>query len=290
MNRRVHRSMVGAVVILLSVTSLAQTLPKPQPVFRSGTELVLVNVGVRDRNGAIVRGLRQEDFALSEDDKAQTITSFDFEEPDRAAPELTAPETTAVLGPPSPRAAPPQARSTPAEPRKVDMRGRRLIVLLFDLSSMEPEAVTRAVSAAHDYVDRKRSPADLIGVASFSTSLRVDQDFTADKDLLDAAIDRFGGAGGAGLEAGTTGDAEGTPDTGTAFTPDDTEFNIFSTDRRLDALQWLADALSGIDQKKSVVYFSSGISQTGQDNQVELRRTVDRANRANVSIYAADMR
>ncbi len=32
------------------------------------------------------------------------------------------------------------------------------------------------------------------------------------------------------------------------------------------------------------------MSQSGQDNQVELRRTVDRANRANVSIYAADMR
>src|SRR5260370_941271 len=32
------------------------------------------------------------------------------------------------------------------------------------------------------------------------------------------------------------------------------------------------------------------MSQQGQDNQVQLRRTVDRANRANVSIYAADMR
>ena len=32
------------------------------------------------------------------------------------------------------------------------------------------------------------------------------------------------------------------------------------------------------------------MSQQGTDNQVQLRRTVDRANRANVSIYAADMR
>src|SRR5260370_20680903 len=32
------------------------------------------------------------------------------------------------------------------------------------------------------------------------------------------------------------------------------------------------------------------MSQQGQDNQVQLRRTVDRANRANVSIYSADMR
>src|ERR1700682_1085066 len=52
----------------------------------------------------------------------------------------------------------------------------------------------------------------------------------------------------------------------------------------------MSDGLSGIEQKKSVIYFSSGMSQQGQDNQVALRRTVDRANRANVSIYAADMR
>src|SRR5439155_11199562 len=57
-----------------------------------------------------------------------------------------------------------------------------------------------------------------------------------------------------------------------------------------DALQTLAGQLSGIDQKKSVIYFSSGMSQQGQENRVQLRRTVDRANRANVSIYAADMR
>src|SRR5262249_50078017 len=52
----------------------------------------------------------------------------------------------------------------------------------------------------------------------------------------------------------------------------------------------LADALGGIQQKKSVIYFSGGMSQSGSDNQVQLKRTVDRAIRANVSFYAADMR
>jgi VWFA-related protein len=170
------------------------------------------------------------------------------------------------------------------------MHGRRLIVLFFDLSSMQPEEMTRAVNAARDYVDRRLSPADLVAVASFSTALSVDQDFTADREALVQAIDAYGGANGQGFESGSTGDSDGTPDNGAAFTPDDTEFNIFSTDRRLDALQTLADELAGIEQKKSVIYFSSGMNQTGQDNQVELRRTIDRANRANVSIYAADMR
>ena len=39
-----------------------------------------------------------------------------------------------------------------------------------------------------------------------------------------------------------------------------------------------------------MIYFSSGMSQSGNDNQVELKRTVDRAIRANVSFYAADLR
>jgi VWFA-related protein len=169
------------------------------------------------------------------------------------------------------------------------MHGRRLIVLFFDLSSMQPEEVERSVKAAHDYIDHRLSPADLIAVVSFSTTLRVDQDFTADRDRLAAAIDAYGGASGQGFEAGATPDDD-TADNGTAFTADDTEFNIFNTDRRLDALQMLADELAGIEQKKSVIYFSSGMSQQGTDNQVQLRRTVDRANRANVSLYAADMR
>jgi VWFA-related protein len=293
---RALRSIVVVAVVLAAVPS-AQTPSRPPPAFRSGTELVTVNVVVRDRSGAAVRGLSRDDFIVTEDDKPQTITSFDFEELDRAEIGPAGPEPAPVLAAADRRSAnaaagrPDDAGSAKASAeQKVDMHGRRLIVLFFDLSSMQPEELARAVRAAHDYVDQKLSTADLIAVASFSTALNVDQDFTADREALGAAIDAYGGANGQGFEEGTTGDPDGTPDNGAAFTPDDTEFNIFSTDRRLDALQSLADQLAGIEQKKSVVYFSSGMNQTGQDNQVELRRTVDRANRANVSIYAADMR
>jgi VWFA-related protein len=296
--------------MLLTVSPAAQAPQQPPTVFRSGTELVLVNVVVRDKNGAVVRGLTRDDFSISEDDKPQTVTSFDFEELDgpvraddvQASPAqgntiLSAPDHAARTNAGSANAAAPDARAsterrpadaTPAA--KVDMHGRRLIVLFFDLSSMQPEEVKRAVDSAHDYVDKKLSPADLIAIASFSTSLQIDQDFTADREQLGEAIDAFGGVNAAGFEDGGNGDPEDTPDNGNAFTADDTEFNIFNTDRRLDALQTLSDELSGIEQKKSVIYFSSGMSQQGTDNQVQLRRTVDRANRANVSIYAADMR
>jgi len=266
-------------------------VPPQRPVFRAATELVLVNVVVRDRSGAVVRGLTRDDFVVTEDDKPQQITSFDFEDLDRedAAPAVEPAQPVLEKGTGLGQRTNRDLSPTTATP-KVDMHGRRLIVMFFDLSSMQPEELDRAVRAAHDYVDKKLSPADLIAVASFSTSLRFDRDFTADRETLGRTIDAFSGAAGQGFEAGGAGDPEGTPDNGNAFTADDTEFNIFNTDRRLDALQTLSDALSGIEQKKSVIYFSSGMSQSGTDNQVELRRTVDRANRANVSIYAADMR
>ena len=286
---------------LVATALLAGILPlRPhagqRSVFRSGTELVLVNVVVRDKSGAVVLNLSRDDFTVTEDDKPQTVTSFDFEElaPSPAATDRAASATPAepILSSPGRVGADDRSAKALAErsASKVDMRGRRLIVLFFDLSSLQPEELDRAVKAAHDYVEHKLSGADLIAIASFSTSLQVVQDFTADADALRDAIDGFGSNNAAGFDNGLAGDVEDTPDSGNAFTADDTEFNIFNTDRRLEALRTLADQLAGIEQKKSVIYFSSGMSQQGQDNQVQLRRTVDRANRANVSIYAADMR
>jgi VWFA-related protein len=302
------------VIVIVALFAAPSSRAQQRSVFRSGTELVLVNVVVRDKSGAVVRNLSRDDFTVTEDDKPQTITSFDFEELDAPSPPpdrgvasaaqastpsppadrgvASATQTQSILSSPNRAGADdPSARALAGRSAsKVDMRGRRLIVLFFDLSSMQPEELERAVKAAHDYVQHKLSAADLIAVASFSTSLQVVQDFTADAEALGAAIDGFGSNNAAGFDNGLTGDVEDTPDTGNAFTADDTEFNIFNTDRRLDALRTMADQLAGIEQKKSVIYFSSGMSQQGQDNQVQLRRTVDRANRANVSIYAADMR
>jgi VWFA-related protein len=290
MFQRPSRWLLAAVVALWAATPQAQT--PSSPVFRSETELVLVNVVVRDKSGAVVRGLTRDDFTVTEDTKTQQITSFDFEELDR--PDTTPPpdQTPQNVLPrrPVPLAPKQPAAVAAVPPPVVDMHGRRLIVLFFDMTSMQPEEVERAVKAGHDYIDEKLSPADLIAVVSFSTSLQVAQDFTADRELLGQAIDRFGGTDANGFAEGTTGCAEGTEDNGNAFVVDDTEYNIFNTDRRLDALQTLSDALASIQQKKSVIYFSSGMNQNGQDNQVELRRTIDRANRANVSLYAADMR
>ena len=90
--------------------------------------------------------------------------------------------------------------------------------------------------------------------------------------------------------AAQEGEAGATEDTGAAWTPDDTEFNVFNTDRRLEALRSIAAALSHVEQKKSLIYISSGMDRTGVENQSELRAAVNAAVRANLSIYTMDIR
>ena len=292
-----HRSHVPPVAALAAVLIAAASLPgvgqqapdaQRRPTFQSGIDLVLVNVVVRDRNGQIVRGLTRGDFTVTEDGRPQTVSTFGFEELDASAVEMAAPSIPTVLGgigrAPAAPAAPVAAPAVPAD----TMRGRRLIVMLFDLSSMQPEELQRSLEAARDYLERRLTPADVVAITTLSTSLQVVQDFTSDRTALVAAIDLMNGVEGRGFEEAATVDATAVSDTG--FTADDSEFNVFNTDRRLEALKSLADAMAGVEQKKSLIYFSSGMTQTGLDNRVAIRSVIDRAVRANVSIYAADMR
>jgi VWFA-related protein len=167
------------------------------------------------------------------------------------------------------------------------MRGRRVIAMFFDLSSMQPEDVLRSAASARDYIDKRLTPSDMIALVTLSTTLQVVQDFTADRDLLLQTIDRLSGVEGAGFEELAT---DVTDDTSTAFSADDAEFALFNTDRRLQAIQALIEAMAPIEQKKSLVYFSGGMTQSGLDNRVAIRTVTDRAVRSNVSIYTADSR
>lgn len=247
-----------------------------------------MNVVVRDRKGQLVRGLTREDFAVLEDNRPQTISTFDFEELDRPGapvPPTTGAFLSAELTPVRPGApvAPPTARPV------VDLQDRRLMVLFFDLTSMAPEEVTRAVASAREYVTGRLTPADTLAVVALGTSLQVVQDFTSDRETLLAAFERLSPLEGTGIDvaAADPGAAAGAAD---AFVPDETEFLIFTIDRRLDALRRLTEVLGGIEQKKAIIYFSSGLGSSGLDNQAALRSVIDRAIRANVSVYTADTR
>jgi len=115
------------------------------------------------------------------------------------------------------------------------------------------------------------------------------------RDLLDQAVDAMLPGKESQLAAladaaAQNGEDTVTEDTGAAFTADETEFNAFNTDRKLIALESLSDLLRNIPGKKSVIQFTSGITQTGDENRSQLRATTNAANRSNVSIYTVDSR
>ena len=250
--------------VLLAGSVPAQQSPETSYTFKARSELVLVNVTARDKKGNLVRDLTADDFTVLEDGKQQKVLSFDIENTD-AVPEAAAgPEQTNVLSALKPRA---EAKPAAAAPAQLALKDRRLLILFFDLSAMQPDEIDRSTTAAQKYVDQQMAPADLVSVVSLGSGVRVEQDFTSDRALLKQALDRLNPSSGAGLEEGSTGTTEGTPDTGQPFTVDDTEYNIFNTDRRLEALRTVADALSRVDQKKSLIYFSSGMDRTGIENQ-----------------------
>ena len=86
-----------------------------------------------------------------------------------------------------------------------------------------------------------------------------------------------------------TGDDNG-EDTQAAFVADETEFNIFSTDKKLAAIEQAAKMLASFPEKKALVYFSGGVTRTGLDNEAQLQAAINAASKANLAIYSIDTR
>lgn len=251
--------------------------------FRVTTSLVLVNVVARDKQGNLVRGMTQNDFQLFEDGKPQTIADFGFEDTDAIALESqNLPGVSGVAGAPPPP--PPDPQSTE------EMRNRRIIILFFDFTAMDPEQIDRSVAAAKRFVEKQMAPADLVALVSLASSMRIDLDLTANRERIQKTLDAYTSGQGQGFDPGDTGSAEGAAETGGSFTADDTDYNAFNNDRKLAALESLMQTLGGIQQKKSIIYFSNGISRSGIENQAALRGATAMATKTNCSIYPVDIR
>jgi VWFA-related protein len=301
--RSVALSLVLALVVLAapsaqqSAPALSEQRESKGPVFRGDVNLIVVDVVVRDRSGAIVRGLTANDFEIREDNRPQQVVSFNVEEVTTTVPsgQVVPQVLTAGVGPSDSKTDAAATTSPPvAEPiTREDLAGRRLIVLLFDLSSMQAEELERAVRAAVEYVDNQMAAADLVAIATIDTTLKVVSDFTGDREQVKAALGQFVAVDAVGFEtpaAETAATDETAAATGEATTSDSAEYDLFNNDARLRALRTLADALAPVEQKKSILYFSGGMTRSGGDNQVELRAATTAAVRANVALYPVDTR
>src|SRR5438105_2759931 len=243
-----------------------------QFTLKTSTEVVLVNVTARDNNGNFIKDLKTGDFTILEDGKKQSVVSMDVENTDSVVTaETPAIATLSNLNTTPGKTTPAAAAPAPTPVDVNDLKDRRLIVLFFDLSSMQPEEVERAAKSALDYADKQMAPADLVSVVTLSNTLKVDLDFTSNMEALKTVMNGFNTGTSEGLGDGATpdpnADATDNSDAANAFTPDETEYNIFNTDKKLLALVSLADDLRAIPQKKSVLYFSGGVQRTGTENE-----------------------
>jgi VWFA-related protein len=264
-----------------------KTAPGGKATIRSTVSLVEIDVQVTNRDGKPMKVLKQEQFSVTEDGKPQKISTFEYNDIEQVE--------TAGKGDEAPITVPLGAVSSPEEIKAV-VRDHRMIVMFFDLTSLQAEDLLRSTRAARKYLQEQMTPADLVAVVAFGNTLKVVANFTNDRELLKQSVDALVPGHEAALsqlaDAATAANGETavTEDTGAAFTADDAEFNIFNTDRKLAAIEALCEVLEGIPGKKSLIQFTSGVTQTGEENRSELIAATNSANRSNVSIYSVDSR
>jgi VWFA-related protein len=278
-------AVIAAMALVIAQSAAQDTtaqIPQGGFVLRMNSELVLTNVVARDeKTGEPARGLKQSDFSVFENGKQQKISTFDFESVEMAAPLSEATVSGVASGS--------SANKIVVVAKPEELRNHRLIVMFFDLTSMQPEDLDRSVKAAQDFLRTKMQAADLVALISLGNTLKVDQDFTADKDALINEVAVYNGTEGQGFAEGATANTNQAEDA-SGYTPDESEYNDLNTDRELFALRTIAKSLEKITEKKSLLYFSGGIQRDGIENQASLRSAVNAAVRANLAIYSVDTR
>jgi VWFA-related protein len=271
----------------------------PRFEFSAGVTLVSVDVVVRDGSGNIVRGLTAKDFQVSEDGKPQKIDTFSFQEIAESAPSGT--PNLQLLDGLEDKVRAEAARSASAttptaaavEPTDVPLvTNQRMLAILFDVSSMQPDDVQRAVVDARDWVAEKMTGADLVAIITIGNRLNVLTDFTSSKEDALGALQALAYNEGTEVnpEAIATAATEADAAAAEAATTEADVFEEFNNDVRLRALKTVCQELAPIQQKKALLYFSAGMSRSGDDNQIELRSATSTCNRGNVSIYPVDTR
>jgi len=215
-----------------------------------------VDAVVTDKKGHYVTDLTQGDFKVFEDNKEQAITSFSS-------------EANAAL----------QAAGQ-----------RHYMILFFDNSSMEMGDQIQARDAAQKFVSSNAGPDHLMAIVNFGGSLVIRQNFTADAKLLQAAVTGINAPhvssnpeiasaqGSQPVVVATT----GLPSLNSV----ETDFGARSM---LLSIRSLAKNQRAVHGRKMLILFTAGFP-LNTENMSELTATIDACNKANVAIYALDVR
>lgn len=292
-------------VLLFSATAFPQiatptaTPPVDEDVVKITTSLIQIDVTVTDSKGKIVRDLKPEEIEIYENGKKQQVSNFSFISNTR---ELT--ET-----PTGPKPAAPGVPTTPLKSEQV----KRTIALVVDDLTLSFESTYYVRRALKKFVDEQMQDGDLVAIIRTGTGIGALQQFTSDRRMLYAAIEKVrwnaSGTGRIGafapLEAKIdTGMPEEEPEPGERTAEGiEREFNdfrnsVFATGT-LGAVNYVVRGMSELPGRKSIMLLSDGFRMFTKDasGSIEsgrvlesVRRLVDQANRASVVIYTMDPR
>ena len=259
--------------------------PAPDDVLRVTSNLVQVDIIVTDSDGRQVTNLRPEEFEILENGKRQQITHFSYI---TAAPGLAiAREDTNMTG---------DTRVVaPAQLRREQVR--RTVALVVDDLGLSFESIGFVRQALKRFVDEQMQPTDLVALLrNWAGTL---QQFTSDKRLIHAAIDRvrWYPQGRSGLSPSRTLEE---PSAGSDFR-DTLQFMKEAEDKRAElysvgtfgSLAPIVQSLGEMPGRKSLVLVSEAFrlfTVEGRNNQLILamRRLTEQANAASVTIYTMD--
>src|ERR1039458_9960108 len=287
-----NQPFLSTLLAVLMLPAMAQqTAPKAPATaipttFHAQSNLVIIDVTAKDKGGMPIEGLKATDFTVMEDGKPQKISVFEYQHIS-STPE---PPKEVTLEDQFKLPEAPKNEISAATPGQIQYHDKRLLVFFFDFSSMQIPDQLRAQDGALEYLNKHVTKDDVVAILFFASTVQVMSDFTEDRDVLTRVIKSLPIGEASELAAlADTGDDNG-EDTQAAFVADETEFNIFTTDQKLAAIEQAAKMLAGFPEKKALIYFSGGVSRSGLDNEAQLQASINAATQANLAIYAIDTR
>lgn len=281
----------------------AKPSPKPTPsdddVVKISTSLIQIDVSVTDSKGKPITDLRPEEIEIYENGEKQSISNFSF---------VSSAKETIQKQVPGDKTAIPVPQGT-LRPEQI----RRTIALVVDDLSLSFESAYQTRRSLRKFVDEQMQDGDLVAIIRTGAGIGALQQFTSDKRMLYAAIEKVkwnpNGSGGisafAPIEPTPETDAaadEAEEDTtvpsGAGQSLEDFRSSVFATGT-LGALKYIVTGMSQLPGRKSVIMFSDGFKlfetddagmQTAGRVLDFLQQLIDLANRSSVVFYTVDAR
>ncbi|MFN7947715.1 MAG: VWA domain-containing protein [Blastocatellia bacterium] len=275
---------------------------EPEPVFRITTQLVQIDAVVTDKKGDHVDDLNEDDFELFVDGKKRKLSFFRT----IRLPEAKRPET-----PPAPKGVAPD-QMMPTRPLAQE-QVRRTIAFVVDDLGLSFDSTYYAREALRKFVSTQMQEGDLVAIVRTGRGLGALQQFTSDKRILSAAIEklvwnpnsremipRFGSASAdepRGGDGGNPASQRQPRDRDDRKQVDSDRIEDFRetvfTYGTLGAVNFVVRGMRELPGRKIAVLISDGFPLFGRDRDNTLilqrvRRLVDLANRSSVVIYSLD--